>query len=228
MFKAASALVATTYAFSNSVPVMGNFPGWVNGEGRTGIEVNIYLDLLCSACQGSNPTWNEVLATEWLDGTVADQVYWTYTPFPLPYHVHTFQVTQVVPYLNYLCATEDNCLLNEYKDFCFGDIQSQVLGMTDKSYNEFIAYWSETVAAEFDLDADTLLGIYSYSTDTTNSDSNTRAMWKHAASRGVSGTPTVFINGVHIDDVPYSVSNWMHVLNDVYNSQYHAPAAFLQ
>jgi len=70
----ASALVSTTLAAwtANSVPVYGTYPGWTVGEGRTGISVEIFLDLLCSDCQGENPVWNELLATPWLDGTVAD------------------------------------------------------------------------------------------------------------------------------------------------------------
>ena len=99
-------LVAAANAFSNSVPVYGSYPGWIVGSGRTGISVEIHLDLTCSDSKANNPIWSEVLATPWLDGTVADQVYWYYTPFPLPYHIHTFQVTQIVPYLQSLCAVD--------------------------------------------------------------------------------------------------------------------------
>ena len=45
----AAMLVAAVSAFSNNVPVYGSYPGWVVGSGRTGISVEIYLDLLCSA-----------------------------------------------------------------------------------------------------------------------------------------------------------------------------------
>ena len=112
-------LAATAAAFSNSVPVYGTYPGWVQGDNRVGIEVEIFLDLLCSDCQNENPIWNSLLDTAWLDGTVSDQVTWAYTPLPLPYHVHTFQVSQIVPYLQAICIEDNNCLLNEYKDFCY-------------------------------------------------------------------------------------------------------------
>ena len=48
----ASALVSSTLAAwqDNSVPVYGTYPGWVVGEGRTGISVEIFLDLMCSDC----------------------------------------------------------------------------------------------------------------------------------------------------------------------------------
>ncbi len=70
IFSAASLL--TTLAAANSVPIYGTYPGWVVGEGRTGINVEIHLDLMCSDSAANNPIWNEVLATPWLDGTVAD------------------------------------------------------------------------------------------------------------------------------------------------------------
>ena len=66
----AAALAYT--ALANSVPIYGEYPGWVVGQGKTKIVVEIYLDLLCSACQGNNPIWNEVLKTQWLDGPVED------------------------------------------------------------------------------------------------------------------------------------------------------------
>ncbi len=87
---ATTMLSTAALAFSNSTPVYGTYPGWVNGKGRTGITVEIFLDLMCSDCQAENPVWNELLQTEWLDGTVRDQVFWAYNPLPLPYHVHAF------------------------------------------------------------------------------------------------------------------------------------------
>ncbi len=149
----AAMLVAAVNAFSNNVPVYGSYPGWVVGSGHAGISVEIYLDLLCSACQGNNPIWNELLATPWLDGTVADQVIWHYTPFPLPYHTHAFQVAQVVPYLQALCAEDAGqcALLDQYKDYCYEQLDT-VLSWTDVSQNDFVAQWSQLVADELSLD----------------------------------------------------------------------------
>ena len=91
-----AALVAT---LAQTAPVYGTYPGWVVGNGKANINVQVAIDLVCTDCMAANPIWNEVLQTSWLDSTVQDQVFWGYSPFPLPYHVHTFQVTQVVPYL---------------------------------------------------------------------------------------------------------------------------------
>ena len=75
---------------ANSVPIYGTYPGWVQGQGRTGIQVQIVYDPLCSACQYFNPIWDETLQTPWLDGTVSDQVFWGFTPMPLTYHMFSF------------------------------------------------------------------------------------------------------------------------------------------
>ena len=45
-------------------------------------------------------------------------------------------------------------------------------------------------------------------------------MWKYAMAQGVSGTPTAFINGVRLDNMPTTVDKWMKYLNYVYNNQY--------
>ena len=139
-------------AVANNVPIMGSYPGWVQGQGRTGIVVEIFLDLMCSDSQANNPIWNQLLQTEWLDGTVSDQVMWAYTPMPLPYHIHAFQVTQIVPYLQDLCITDSTqCLTNQYKDFCFEQLD-MVEAEHDVSQDDFIAQWTGLVAARFNLD----------------------------------------------------------------------------
>ena len=56
---------------------------------------------------------------------------------------------------------------------------------------------------------------------------NTRAMWKYTCAKTVSGTPTVFINGVKLDSAPQTVSKWLSVLQDVYDSQYHPTSKYL-
>ena len=85
---AAAAMAAVTSA--NSVPIMGQYPGWLEGEGKLGIQIELYEDYLCSDCKAFNPIFEQVLDTEWEGATVRDQVTVGITPFPLPYHVHTY------------------------------------------------------------------------------------------------------------------------------------------
>ena len=44
-------------------------------------------------------------------------------------------------------------------------------------------------------------------------------MWKYAADQGVFATPTAFVNGVRIQNTPFSTQEWMQLLSDVYASQ---------
>ena len=90
-------------ASANSIPIYGTYPGWVEGQDKKGIEIEVFYDLLCSDSKAANPVVEEMLKTKWLDGTVFDQVSIAYTPFPLPYHNHTWQVNQLVPFFDDLC-----------------------------------------------------------------------------------------------------------------------------
>ena len=92
--------------------------------------------------------------------------------------------------------------------------------MKDTSKDDFITYWSQTVADQFGLEASDLEASYQgYCTD-----GDTRAMWKYAAGKGVHATPTAFVNGAYLDNVPFTVPGWMILLNEIYDSQYKATA----
>lgn len=133
-----------------------------------------------------------------------------YTPFPLPYHVHAYQVNQLVPYFMDLCISDSTkCFNNEYRDFSYANLDT-VLSMKDTSQDDFITYWSEQVATEFGLDATAIEASYSDPNHTT--DYALRSFWKYAAGKGVHATPTSFLNGAYLDDVPFTVRGWMRLL----------------
>ena len=87
-----------------------------------------------------------------------------------------------------------------------------MLSWTDVSQDDFIAQWSQMVAQELSIDEQTILGLYDRDTDIYNTNMNVRAMWKYATSKGVSGTPTAYINGVRLDSMPSSVHQWLNYL----------------
>ena len=132
-----SALVAAI-ASANSRPIYGTYPGYLEGSDNKQITIELFMDYLCSACYNENPIIEQVMQQEWLGGTVADQVYLAITPFPLPYHVHSYPVAQLVPYFMDLCVetSGSQCFSKQYKDFSFAK-QSTILGMKDTSWNDF-------------------------------------------------------------------------------------------
>lgn len=79
-----------------------------------------------------------------------------------------------------------------------------MLSESNVSQDDFIAQWTAQVATKFDLDQSTLASLYTYG-DVYNANMNVRAMWKYATSKGVSGTPTAFVNGVKLDNEPSTV-----------------------
>jgi len=92
MNKFAFAVFATAHAFSNKVPVYGTRPGWVQGNNKSAIEVEIVFDYMCSDSRDANEIWTEVIRSQSLESSVYDQVSWVFTSFSLPYHIHSFQV----------------------------------------------------------------------------------------------------------------------------------------
>merc|ERR1719361_347221 len=182
------------------------------------------MDYLCSDCLAENPVLEDLMKESWLDGTVADQIALAITPFPLPYHVHSYQVAQLVPYFMQLCVESNSatCLDSEYRDLAFANLET-ILGMKDTSTNDFITWWSTTVETALGLPAGSVAD--SYSSSTYNTDSNTRTLLKYGWSKGVFGTPMAFVNGVMLDTVPSSVGEWMVLLKKTYLSQFKAPSA---
>ena len=99
-------------------------------------------------------------------------------------------------------------------------MQDTILGMTSTSQADFETWWSKQVATKFNLDEATIQALYG-SDDAHNTQWRIREMWKYATAKGVNATPTVFVNGVHLDNVPFTVDDWMSFLNETYDSQWH-------
>lgn len=109
-------------------------------------------------------------------------------------------------------------MLDQYKDYCYSQLDT-VLSESDVSQVDFISQWTAQVATEMGLDQATLAELYEYD-DPYNANHNTRSMWKYAAAKGVFGTPTVFVNGVMLDNTPVSAQQWVDFLQQVYDAQY--------
>ena len=217
-----STLAATAAAaFSNSVPIYGSYPGWKVGSAKTGITLELHYDLLCEDSKGLDPVIQSLLATEWNGSTVQDQITVEYSLFPLPYHLHTWQVNQLMPYFMDNCMEDaSQCeMMNKYKDYSF-KMQGDVLSWDTLSKQDTIKKWTGLVADEFKLNQADLELCYNRSEDLHDTEDKLREMWKYATAMTTSGTPTAFINGVKLDSNPSTVDGWMEVLNSLYDSQW--------
>ena len=158
--------------------------------------------------------------------TVMEAANFKISSFPLDYHLHSWQVAQILPYLLDNCDETKQCLMNEYLNLGFAQ-QDVVLSKTDMSKKAFIPYWSKIVSDSLGLDYNTVLGLYDRDNDVHNTEMKTRDIWKYGSAKGVSGTPTAFINGVKLDSFPSTVEEWMDILGGVYQSQWMATKARL-
>ena len=210
-----ASLAATAAALApNSTPIYGTYPGWTQGKGADGITIELFEDFLCSDCLALNPVINELMTTEWQDGVVSDYITLAITPFPLMYHTHSWQVGWLVPYFMDLCSVDSTtCYMDQYKDFSY-KMQPQVLAMKSTSQDDFIPWWSAQVATELGLNEADIEAVYG-SSDTHDTAWKIRELWKYATGKGVNGTPDSFVNGVHLDSTPTTVSDWLELLNSI-------------
>ena len=106
--------------FGNDPPVPARKPVFYTGHWKTGIEIEVIYDLMCSDSAALNPAFQEFLKQPFLDSTVADQIQLSYTFLPLPYHHEVWVPHLLVPYLLDQCHTDgQTCHFYDYIDFCF-------------------------------------------------------------------------------------------------------------
>ena len=113
-----AAAVIANLVSANSVPIFGTYPGWRQGGNARNIEVEIFFDYLCADTKASYPYTVEAFNSEAEAGlTWLDAVDLRLSAYPLDYHLHSWQVAQVLPYFLDLCAEGTACNMNEYLAF---------------------------------------------------------------------------------------------------------------
>ena len=51
--------------------------------------------------------------------------------------------------------------------------------------------------------------------DTHDSNWRVREFWKYATAMGVNGTPTLYVNGVRLVEMPWSLPEWTVFINNM-------------
>ena len=95
MFGKALVVAACTagYTAANSVPIYGTYPGWIQGGGQANIEVEIFMDFLCSDAKAAYQPFVDALNTPvsaGSDTTVLDAITLKVSSFPLDYRIHSW------------------------------------------------------------------------------------------------------------------------------------------
>ena len=198
---------------------MSKLPGWQLGTKGAEVEVRVFYDLECPDSLDAHNVWKQLLTEPSpIEGqTYHDFVSLIVNPFVLPYHVHSFQSTQIIPYLFDLCEADySQCLMDKYAELCWANLDT-TLTQTDVSEVDWEDQWTTKVASELSLNKDDLMALYS-SNDSHNTNSRVREMWKYSAANGISATPQAFVNGVLLEEYPESVDEWKEFFNSLYPS----------
>ena len=140
----------------------------------------------------------------------------TYSPFVLPYHIHSWTISKVVPYLQDICATTpDTCQMNQYLELAW-EHWDETLADTATSEDDFIQKWAANVESSLTgIKKEDIVALYDRSNDKHNTEDRLRAMWKYGTSIGVSGAPVAFVNGVKLDNYPTEEIDWKSLIQQL-------------
>ena len=99
--------------------------------------------------------------------------------------------------------------MNEYTELSWKNYE-WIIAAKDLSENDFTKKWAALVDKAFasKIKEVDIMALYNKDKDAHNTDNRVREMWKYGASNGVSGTPTIFINGVKLDAEPAPVEEY--------------------
>ena len=146
--------------------------------------------MLCPDSREAHRIWKQLLPQQSPENGKSYKEYLSLmvTPFVLPYHVHSYQMTQIIPYLIDVCAANSSqCYMDDYAQFCFDNL-NWIAKADDKSEDEFTKTWALLVSKKFGLKVTDILKLYT-KIDSHKTDSRVRQYWKYGASIGISGAP---------------------------------------
>ena len=171
------------------------------------VRLDVYEDLLCIDCKHFEPTFKKYLNTATVNGTAVTEFIETVVHmFPLPYHHHAFFAAELMPFVYSL--NNNYTQVFEYSDWIFSVQDEFNSGAVDLSQPQ--------VQDKLCTESSAALGFFTRAAcldefKTHAHDGEARISWKMASYYGVTGTPTVFLNGVEID-APLSTPEWKALL----------------
>ena len=182
----------------------------LRGTRASVVAVELCYDLLCVDCQAN---WAITRRLIDLNTFSEEQFGLQLTPFPLPYHHHSFLVTTGFRAYMALSVAKTRQQRVECLDSIF--------------YNQEYFLVTEAQAGEKTLESDivkffldhcdvNLEHVFSNQTLFREYNMQARFDWKYVASRGVYGTPSIIINGFISDDAgDYSFDQWAELIKNL-------------
>jgi len=215
-----AALAVVTLSFAASlcaaqVPIPRSPHGFVySGDANAEAVLELWGDWTCPDTKAAWPAL-KALAAEYKAKPFSLQV----QQFPLPYHPQAFRVAQAALTVEKTKGVEamfafvEQVLLNQ-------DAFSPYT-TTNITEIEIVQMLLPYAKAAGVADADFLAGMGLK----TQNNLDVRTNWKMGCTRGVSGTPTFFVNGVVVQASPsWSVADWKSVIDPLLKPATAAPA----
>jgi protein-disulfide isomerase len=196
-----------------AIPIPSHPLGFDQGNTSSSVLIEAFYDLQCPDSKASYPALLQLLEQH------GSEVLLRMHLFPLPYHRSGFlsaQSARVVQTLN-----SNDQLFHWFNVYFAAQGNFTNLATGDQSNDWIIAQIaklaSTSLVRESGMDQDEYYTEFikrmAYGSDY---DANTRIAWKYACSRGVSGTPFFFVNGVYVTNDPsWTVEDWKKLVGSV-------------
>lgn len=174
-------LVSSTLSL---IPLPKNYPGVILESTDASVFFEIYVDPLCPDCQAFWPKLKKLM------DIYPTQVQFDLHLLPLPYHSYAFELSRLIIAVNSIDPRKAVILLDMLYGGDMNKFENNALYNKDtKSAAQMIVQYGSNALG---IDQNTLQA--KYDDDTIRQKTISSASF--AGSKGVCGTPTIFLNGV--------------------------------
>jgi protein-disulfide isomerase len=188
------------------MPIPKRYPGIGFGPAKAIIRLEVFTDPLCPGCAEEWPIIQAVLAH------FPTQVNLDVHFLPLPYHTWAFVVTRAIIAVNITSTTSAQQFLS--KLYAGDQDLFNNTALAETGQTAVVAKLATYVSKNFGISESTFNTNY----NDPNTDNLARIEFKYSTSRGVNGTPVVYLNGVESDlDLDTPLSQWIAEIDALIN-----------
>jgi predicted DsbA family dithiol-disulfide isomerase len=201
-------MLATFLAIGSSIlmPIPKRFPGLAFGPAKAIIRLELFSDPLCPVCAEEWSTIQTVL------NHYPTQLNLDVHFLPLPYHTWSYVLTRAIIAVNVTSTTLAQQFLTKLYSGDQDQFSNEALG--DVGQTAVIAKVADYVSQNFGISTT----VFNTNFNAANTDNLGRIEFKYSGSRGVNGTPVVYLNGVESDlGVDAPLSQWYSEIDALIN-----------
>jgi len=188
------------------IPIPNRYDGFAQGDPDSPILLEAFFDLLCPDSSAAWPNIKQVLNYYNPPGSATNMRFYLHT-FPLPYHHNAFYAAQGL----HIIGDQAPSSLWSYVDLLFTD-QAQFYNSATSgdTADQVVINMATLVQKGINFPANSfILGMQNVSYDEA-----ARVSWKYGCSRGVSGTPFFYVNGILVQaDPEWTLADWRSVID---------------